>query len=276
MSKRYPFTIYNASAGSGKTFTLVKEYLKIVFNSNNLYTFKNILAITFTNKAVAEMKERIIDALRQFSSAAILEHPNSMFDIICEELKLKPKELHDKAKHVLNTVIHNYAAFDISTIYGFTHKLIRTFAHDLKLPLNFEVELEQDVLLNEAVNRLIAKAGTDKTLTKTLVDFAIEKADNDKSWDVTFDFNKMAKLLVNENAIPFLEELKENTLKDFADLKTQLKNEIVYEESVIIKDRCLDFLVEVLEQYLQDAAALVGLEPGELLFLGEKVVGLQR
>ncbi|NNC49179.1 MAG: UvrD-helicase domain-containing protein [Flaviramulus sp.] len=226
MQNNYPFTVYNASAGSGKTFTLVKEYLKILFTSNNQYHFKNILAITFTNKAVAEMKDRIINMLKQFSDPTILENPHGMFNILCEELEIKPLILHEKSKKLLSKIIHNYAAFDISTIDGFTHKLIRTFAHDLRLPLNFEVELDQDVLLNEAVDRLIAKAGTDAVLTKVLIDFAIEKADDDKSWDVSFDFNVVAKLLVNENHVPFIEKLQSKTLKDFQDLKTQLKNNI--------------------------------------------------
>ncbi|MFI1771257.1 UvrD-helicase domain-containing protein [Thalassobellus citreus] len=234
MQLSQPFTIYNASAGSGKTFTLVKAYLKILFRTSNLYLFKNILAITFTNKAVAEMKDRIIDTLKQFSDAAILESSDGMFQSICEELEMEPKTIHEKSKKLLNTIIHNYAAFDISTIDGFTHKLIRTFAHDLKLPLNFEVELDQDALLNEAVDSLIAKAGTNDALTKILIDFAIEKADDDKSWDVSFDFNKIAKLLVNENDIPFIETLKDKTLDDFKVLKKQLKKEISVLETTII------------------------------------------
>lgn len=235
MHQNDSFTIYNASAGSGKTYTLVKEYLKILFQSNHPEKFKHILAITFTNKAVAEMKDRIIETLKAFSDKGILESGNSMFVAISEELNLEPKTLHKKSEKVLNTIIHNYAAFDISTIDGFTHKLIRTFAYDLKLPLNFEVELDQEALLNEAVDSLIAKAGTDEDLTKILVDFAIEKADDDKSWDVTFDFTKIAKLLVNENDIPFIEILKEKTLDDFKELKAQLKKEAVTLELSIVK-----------------------------------------
>ncbi|MDO5969393.1 UvrD-helicase domain-containing protein [Flavivirga aquimarina] len=235
MSQSHSFTIYNASAGSGKTFTLVKEYLKILFQSNNLEHFKRILAITFTNKAVAEMKDRIIETLKQFSNKTILNTPNSMFKAICEELQMDPNVLHRKSEKLLNTIIHNYAAFDISTIDGFTHKLIRTFAYDLRLPLNFEVELDQDALLNEAVNSLIEKAGTNDALTKTLIDFAIEKADDDKSWDVSFDFNKIAKLLVNENDMPFIETLKDKTLDDFKALKTQLKKELISLENNIIQ-----------------------------------------
>jgi len=236
MQPNHPFTIYNASAGSGKTYTLVKAYLKILFSSSNLYLFKNILAITFTNKAVAEMKVRIIDTLKQFSDEAILKSSNSMFEYICKELEIEPKKLHEKAEKLLNTIIHNYASFDISTIDGFTHKLIRTFAHDLKLPLNFEVELDQESLLNEAVDSLIAKAGTHDALTKILVDFAIEKADDDKSWDVSFDFNKIAKLLVNENDSPFIETLKHKTLNDFKTLKAQLKKDIISVETMVVKD----------------------------------------
>ncbi|WP_370477273.1 UvrD-helicase domain-containing protein [Tamlana flava] len=236
MPKNLPFSIYNASAGSGKTYTLVKEYLKILFQSNRPDEFKRILAITFTNKAVGEMKERIIDTLKIFSDTSIFDLNNSMFTTICKDLQMEPKTLHEKSKLLLNTILHNYAAFDISTIDGFTHKLIRTFAYDLKLPLNFQVELDQDALLNEAVDSLIAKAGTNETLTNVLVDFAIEKADDDKSWDVSYDFNKIAKLLVSENDIPFIEKLKDKTLEDFKVLKIQLKKEIAAVEKSIIEN----------------------------------------
>ena len=226
MPDQHSFSIYNASAGSGKTFTIVKEYLKVLFRSYSKDTFKHILAITFTNKAVGEMKTRIIDKLSLFASEAFLTVQDDTFDAICNELSMQPQQLHQRSKMLLQSIIHNYAAFDISTIDGFTHKLIRTFAHDLKLPVNFEVELDQDALLNEAVDNLIARAGTDKKLTQILVDFAIEKADDDKSWDISYDFNTIAKLLVNENDIPFLQSLSDKTLKDFDRLKTQIASEI--------------------------------------------------
>ena len=229
------FKIYNASAGSGKTFTLAKAYLKILIQSNSYDQFKSILAITFTNKAVGEMKERIVDMLKSFSSEESLTQPHPMFVTICEELQIKPEVLHHKSKHILKHIIHNYGAFDISTIDGFTHRVIRTFAHDLKLPANFEVELDQERLLNEAVDSLIAKAGTDKTLTKILVDFAIEKADDDKSWDISYDFNKISKLLVNENDLFAINTLKKKTLEDFKVLKQQLAKEILQLEENIVK-----------------------------------------
>jgi ATP-dependent exoDNAse (exonuclease V) beta subunit len=82
MSASHGFTIYNASAGSGKTFTVVKNYLKILFQSKHPLAFKSVLALTFTNKAVGEMKERVIEMLKTFSNPNIIEKPNSMFGIL--------------------------------------------------------------------------------------------------------------------------------------------------------------------------------------------------
>ncbi|WP_299249033.1 exodeoxyribonuclease V subunit beta [uncultured Lacinutrix sp.] len=244
MSSNSSFQVYNASAGSGKTFTLVKEYLKILFSSSGNYQFRNILAITFTNKAVGEMKARILEMLKTFSEDDSLKNPHPMFSNIVEDLKMKPEVLQKKAKDILNTIMHNYAAFDISTIDGFNHRLIRTFAHDLNLPLNFEVELDTESLLNEAVDRLIAKAGTNKELTKILVDFAIEKADDDKSWDVARDFNNIAKLLTKESDLEYVKTLNNKSLNDFSLLKTTLKETIkdIEKECMDIGEKALTLI----------------------------------
>ena len=228
------FYIYNASAGSGKTYSLVKEYLKVLLKSNKPEPFKNILAITFTNKAVAEMKERIIKALKNFSSSEVLDDDNSMFVELCEELSLTPEALHFKSKKLLYDILKNYAAFDISTIDKFTQKIIRTFAFDLKLPLNFEVELDTESLLNKAVDNLISRAGSDNNLTKLLIEFAIEKIDDDKSWDISYDLNKIAKLLVRENDVPYLEALNDKTLEDFNTLKSNLRKRIKANQTQIV------------------------------------------
>lgn len=246
MTNSSSFLIYNASAGSGKTFTLVKEYLKVLFKSNNPTAFKNILAITFTNKASAEMKTRIIDALVAFSKHSNESDKNHMFEQICEELGISENELKNKSAVILDTLIHNYAAFDISTIDGFVHKLIKTFAYDLKIPLNFEVELDTHSLLLEAVDRLISKAGTNTSLTKVLVDYALEKADDDKSWDISRDLYAISKLLLNENDIPYLSTLKDKTLDDFNRLKNNVKKDIKTLETAIIEKAqgVLDLIAE--------------------------------
>ncbi|PNQ74874.1 DNA helicase UvrD [Hanstruepera neustonica] len=235
MANPSSFLIYNASAGSGKTFTLVKEYLKVLFKSQNPSAFKNILAITFTNKASAEMKSRVIDALVSFSKQSDESDTNPMFEQICQELDIPKSDLRDKSALILDAIIHNYAAFDISTIDGFVHKLIKTFAYDLKLPLNFEVELDTNSLLLEAVDRLISKAGSNDKLTKVLVDYALEKADDDKSWDISKDLYAISKLLLNENDIYYLKTLKDKTLDDFKTLKSNTKRDLKIIENTIVE-----------------------------------------
>lgn len=222
MHQKSEFYIYNASAGSGKTFTLVKHYLKLLFQSQKPLPFKHILALTFTNKAVGEMKERIFKHLIEFADSEILKAPNDMGTVLCDELNMSIESLHTKSKLLLQQIIHNYTAFEVSTIDKFNHRIIRTFAHDLKLSVNFEVELDQKSMLIEAVDSLIAKAGDNDLLTKTLVNFALEKADEDKSYDVSLDFYRIAELLTTENDIPYIKHIEDKTLIDFGALKTQL------------------------------------------------------
>ena len=244
MQNQSQFTIYNASAGSGKTYTLVKDYLKLLFQSKSRLIFRNILALTFTNKAVGEMKERIIDMLKAFAEEKIVDHPNDMFKDLVTELAISPKDLHYRSKTLLEIIVHNYAAFDISTIDKFNHKLIRTFAFDLKLPMNFEVELDTASILSKAVDKLIDKAGSDNELTKVLVDFAIEKTDDDKSWDISYDFNTIAQLLVKENDIRYLNDIKDKSLSDFKDLKNILlkQNKEIESQIIVLAETTLSLI----------------------------------
>lgn len=221
------FTIYNASAGAGKTHTLVKEYLKIVLGySNKDDAYRNVLAITFTNKAVNEMKSRIISCIYAFTLADI---PSKEYQLLCqivEETTFSEAYIREKSRKILKNIIHNYAGFDISTIDKFTHKIIRSFAFDLNLPMHFEVSLDTDALLQEAVDALISKAGVDPDLTKLLVDFSIAKADDDKSWDITSELLDIGKLLLNENNKQELESFKSVDMQTFIDLKNELHQQI--------------------------------------------------
>jgi len=169
------FSIYDASAGSGKTYTLVKEYLKIILLSKKQDAYRNILAITFTNKAVHEMKSRVVDSLSEFAKDNPTEKALSLMQVIHSETGISLFDIKEKAKSIIKNLIHNYAAFDISTIDKFTHKVIRAFAHDLNLPITFDVSLDTENLLTEAVDAIIAQAGEDETLTNLLVNFTMEK-----------------------------------------------------------------------------------------------------
>lgn len=219
-----PFKIYNASAGSGKTYTLTKEYLRILLSPQESH--RQILAITFTNKAVNEMKDRILNSLLEFSKTKVIEQASPMFNELLKLLQINSIELQQRSKNALKNILHNYSYFDVSTIDKFTHRLIRTFAKDLKLPQNFEVVLDPTLLLDEAVARLINKVGIDKKLTKVLLDFALEKIEDDKSWDITLDLNKVGSLLTNETYAEKLQKLINTEIDDFLDLQSSLLKKI--------------------------------------------------
>jgi ATP-dependent exoDNAse (exonuclease V) beta subunit len=215
------FQVYNASAGSGKTFTLVKEYLKILLSTDDVFRFQKILAITFTNKAAAEMKGRVLQSLKDFSGG----EKNDMSIIILEELSLNKDILKNRSKRVLNSIVQNYSAFNITTIDSFTHRIIRNFAFDLGLSMNFDVEMDSISLLDEAVDLMISKIGVDKDLTKVLIDFSLEKTEDDKSWDIARELKEFAKVLLNENDVTQLKKLKNKTLQEFTALKSHLRKE---------------------------------------------------
>jgi ATP-dependent exoDNAse (exonuclease V) beta subunit len=218
-----PFIIYNASAGSGKTFTLVKQYLKQLLTSPREDSYKNLLAITFTNKAVTEMKERIIETLVQFSDTSTTREPSAMLLQIASETKRDVATLQQKSKKTLSHLLHHYAQFSVETIDHFNHRLIRTFARDLKLPAHFEVSLDTPQLIQEAVDQLIAKAGEDKAVTKVLVQYALQKTDEDKSWDIARDIANTASLLLNENDAAHLKKFEKATLDDFQNFKESIQ-----------------------------------------------------
>lgn len=226
------FQVYNASAGSGKTFTLVKEYLKIVLTSESEYVFQNILAITFTNKAAAEMKERVLGNLRAFSDG----ESNDMFDVIVQENKLNPEKLQKKSRRILENVLQNYSAFNITTIDSFTHRLIRTFAYDLGLPLNFDVEMDGAKLISEAVDVLISKIGYNKELTNVLVSFSLQKVEDDKAWDVSKELNTIASILLNETDANHVQKLQLKSVSDFKKIEKQLNAKKVEIENFFEKN----------------------------------------
>ncbi|MUP45042.1 DNA helicase UvrD [Gramella sp. BOM4] len=227
------FNIYNASAGSGKTFTLVKEYLVLLFNSPKKDSYKNILAITFTNKAVGEMKRRIIESLVAFSNPESTSDENPLLTAVSKETGLDEAHIRSRATQILKSIIHNYAAFEVSTIDGFTHRILRTFARDLGIPMNFEVELNTEEILLEAVESLISRAGTDKKLTSVLIEFTLTKTDDDKSWDISRDLFEISKLLINENHQEYIQLLKTKTLGDFEQFDKKLNADIALAEKTL-------------------------------------------
>ncbi|MDI5896559.1 UvrD-helicase domain-containing protein [Flavobacterium yafengii] len=244
--QRPSFSIYDASAGSGKTYALVKEYLKIILVAPKNDAYRNILAITFTNKAVHEMKSRIVGSLSEFAKDEPSAKAQDLMQDLSIDTELSIIQIKTKSQQIIKHIIHNYAAFDISTIDKFTHKVIRAFAHDLNLPMTFEVTLDTENLLIEAVDAIIAQAGEDETLTKLLIDFTMEKTDDDKSWDISREILETGRLVLNENNRNEITHFQDKSITEFVEIKNKLseackdleKQTIIFaEEALIIIDK---------------------------------------
>lgn len=218
--------LYDASAGSGKTFTLVKEYLKKLLLVENTDYYKQILAITFTNKAVGEMKKRIVEQLVAFADKTSEHKPGDMQKLVAEEINLSHHAIQKKSKNILRHLLHDYSGFSVETIDKFNHRIIRTFAKDLKLNSNFEVSLDSEPLLVEAVDRLIAKAGKDKAVTEYLLEYTYTQLYQDKSWDIRRAIIETARLLNSETNKNSVDKLKSHDLADFKQFAGHLKNTI--------------------------------------------------
>lgn len=238
------FSIYDASAGSGKTYALVKEYLKIILLATKLDAYRHILAITFTNKAVHEMKSRIVGNLTEFAKNEPNPKAQALMLDLSEATKLSLSEINTKSKQIIKHIIHNYAAFDILTIDKFTHKVIRAFAHDLNLSLNFEVNLETEALLTEAIDAIIAKAGEEEVVTKLLLDFTLEKTDDDKSWDISKEIFETGKLVLNENNREEISQLSDKTIPDFIEIKKNVTTicKSLEVETIVFAQEILDII----------------------------------
>ena len=239
--QRPSFSIYDASAGSGKTYALVKEYLKIILVAPKNDAYRHILAITFTNKAVHEMKSRIVGSLSEFAKDEPSSKAQDLMQDLATDTELSIIQIKTKSQQIIKHIIHNYAAFDISTIDKFTHKVIRAFAHDLNLPMTFEVTLDTENLLVEAVDAIIAQAGEDETLTKLLIDFTMEKTDDDKSWDISREILETGRLVLNENNRNEITHFQDKSIAEFVEIKNKLAKtcKALEKESVVFAEEAL-------------------------------------
>ncbi len=238
------FQVYNASAGSGKTFTLVKEYLKIILKDQDPRLYQNILAITFTNKAASEMKDRVLDSLLRFAVMNEADMQNDMLLKLVEETNLDLKLIQKRSRERLQDILKNYASFHIKTIDSFTNKLIKSFAFDLGLTMDFEVELDTDSILKESVDMVLSKIGIDKELTEVLVSFAKEKTLDDKSWDISRELFEVSKLLLNENHVHEIKKLAGKNLSDFSVLSKKLQKDQASKKKELadIGNRAMDII----------------------------------
>ena len=201
-------TIYKASAGSGKTYTLTREYLKIIFE--NEYNYKNILAVTFTNKAAEEMKSRIVNEVYLIS---IGSNKSDHAEFLKNKFKFTDVQLVEKAKAALNLLLHDYSRFSVGTIDSFFQQIIRSFAKEIGLQNGFQLELNQNEILEKAVDKLISQIDDDNNLRKWLMVFANDRMREGKSWNFKDEILKIGKEIFKEeysiNSKKITDKLKE-------------------------------------------------------------------
>jgi ATP-dependent helicase/nuclease subunit A len=187
------FSIYRSSAGSGKTRTLAKEYLKLALQYKADY-FKYILAVTFTNKASQEMKNRILAYLDDFARG----NSNELAAELKAELNLDDQTFQQNAQAVQAGILHQYAQFSISTIDAFFQKVIRSFTRESGLIGDYRLEVDHDAVLEEVIDNLIDELGSNKELTEWVVEFARENLENERAWDVRYSLIEFAREIFRE------------------------------------------------------------------------------
>ncbi|MGB0375667.1 MAG: UvrD-helicase domain-containing protein [Flavobacteriaceae bacterium] len=215
------FQIINAAAGSGKTFTLVRQYLKQLLESSQLSDSESFLALTFTNKAVHEMKERLLEHLYQLT----LKEPDdpSMREYLIEDTGFSNAQIQAKAQNILQYILHHYSRFDVITLDGFTHRIVRTFANDLELPPQFELILDSGTFLDEMIDEIIEDLGVDPSFTELLMEYSQMKMQEGHSGTFELNLKEIARVLIRENDLEPFQALMNLSQKQLEEDLLQLK-----------------------------------------------------
>jgi len=220
------FHIYKSSAGSGKTSQLVLSYLKLCLGNDNPTNYRRILAITFTNKAANEMKERLIKELLKISTLSESGKHDYMVESLLSDLKIDLKTLEARAKAVFKDLLQAYEQLGISTIDKFNHILIKSFSRDLDIPSDFEVETAEKEIFSEAVEELIAQVGIDKHISKHLINYVQYSLDEESKVNIRQSLEGLFSLSVGESSYRALDEIAEVDKDRFEALAEQLHSEI--------------------------------------------------
>lgn len=185
--------LYKASAGSGKTFNLAREYITLLLQ--NKYQYRKILAVTFTNKAAEEMKNRILRELSQLANEQSSDH----IDHLRDKLDCNENEVRNRAREVLYKLLHDYGRFSVFTIDTFFQQILQAFTREIGLQGGYRLEIEQDQVMQDAIDRMIRSLDEHEVLRQWLISFAYEKMQTGKSWQIRNDLAGLAEELFKES-----------------------------------------------------------------------------
>jgi len=223
-----PLKILKASAGSGKTFNLTAHYLSLLFSGENKY--REILAITFTNKATAEMKGRILKVLEMMATGDGLQHDaaTGYREILLEAYpQWDAVTLRQRAAEVYRKILHDYSRFAVSTIDGFTQKVIRGFTFELGIDAGYKLEMNIRKVKADLVLRLNRLLDERPDLLQWIMDYAQARIDRDENWNYRWALNDLASEIFKEDFQDFdkaVSDIPEQEL--FASLDSYCKESI--------------------------------------------------
>ena len=226
MTNSYALTIYKASAGSGKTFTLSVEYIKLLIKDPQSY--RSTLAVTFTNKATEEMKLRILSQL--YGIWKLLPDSKSYIDKIKEDLNVTEEYMSERAGIALHNIVHNYSYFRIETIDSFFQSVLRNLARELDLTANLRIELNDYQIERNAVDELINSLDENSELLTWIMEYIRENMDDDKDWNVIGNIKRFGENIFREyyktNSKKLNERLlEEGFFKQYTSKLRQMRNE---------------------------------------------------
>lgn len=189
-----PLTVYKASAGSGKTFTLASEYIKLVVQDPTCY--RNILAVTFTNKATEEMKMRILSQL--YGIREQLPDSQAYTQHICQELGTSPAFVSKQAGIALSNLLHDYNHFRVQTIDTFFQSVLRNLARELELPPNLRIGINDNQVEELAVDQMIEDLTTKDLLLQWILKYIMENIEDSHSWNVISKIKSFGRTIFKE------------------------------------------------------------------------------
>jgi ATP-dependent exoDNAse (exonuclease V) beta subunit len=219
-----PLNIYKASAGSGKTFALTLEYLKLLFQIPGVH--RHILAVTFTNKAAGEMKHRILTTLHDLSNYDAQDRGEEM-----NQLKaatgLDEESIRKRAGFLLDTILNDYSGFSVGTIDKFFQSVIRAFTREIGIQPGYNLELDHNRVLSLAVDRLFQDLSEEEELQQWLIRFAEDRMEEARSWNFRQEIIQLGMQLFRESFQGlFLEQDLGVLQKNNLDLYQQEINEL--------------------------------------------------
>jgi len=195
---------YTASAGSGKTHTLTREYLRYLFE--NPIAYRSILAVTFTNKAAAEMKRRILDELSKIAAG----QESSILDeiILASGKSFNEPSPEKRAMKILLAILSDYSRFGVSTIDSFFQRIFRAFAREIGVQTNFNLYLKYDQILRDSISGMVNNLSDDDVLREWLVSYAGSLFDDGKRINLEESIYNLAHTVFSEKYKLLPEEAK--------------------------------------------------------------------